>query len=249
MYAAGVSRAFLLANPGHPLTPSQAERYAEMIGRRARSEPMQYITGEQEFFGLRFAVTPDVLIPRPETEHLVEAALERAPKDQAFKIVDVGTGSGAIAVALASHLPLAEITALDISPAALNVARANARGHGLAERVRFLQSDLLDIVRGESFDMVVSNPPYVAESDRDSLEAQVRDYEPGVALFAGTSGLDIYERLIPQAHRVLRPGGWLLLEFGAGQNLQLRQLLDRWNEVGFVPDLQGISRVAFAQRR
>ena len=193
-------------------------------------------------------MTPDVLIPRPETEHLVEAALERIPLDQPIEIADVGTGSGAIAVALAVARPQARITAIDISPAALEVAKKNAVAHGVGDGVRFSESDLLEAVGEETFDMIVSNPPYIAEVDRETLAAEVRDFEPAGALFAGPSGLEIYERLIPQAAERLRNGGWLLLEIGAGQELSLRQLLLGWNNVGFVDDLQGIARVAVAQR-
>jgi release factor glutamine methyltransferase len=219
------------------------------LRRRAAHEPIQYILGEQEFFGLNFAVTPDVLIPRPETEHLVEALLARVPHDQPVRIADVGTGSGAIAVVSAHSLPLAHVTALDILEAALAVARRNAETHQVTNRVRFLKSDLLSAVAGERFDAIVSNPPYVAEVDCDSLEPQVRDYEPAVALFGGSSGLEVYERLIPQADEALHPGGWLLMEMGLGQRNALKQLLSGWTDVSFVDDLQGIPRVACARRK
>jgi len=240
-------RAFLLTHPDAQLTADQQGLYEEWLRRRAAHEPIQYILGEQEFFGLAFAVTPDVLIPRPETEHLVEALLERMPHDRPLRIVDVGTGSGAIAVSLAHVLPHAEVMALDISEAALGVARGNAETHEVAARVRFLKSDLLSAVAGERFDAVVSNPPYVAEADRESLESQVRDYEPPVALFGGLSGFDVYERLIPQAHEALKPGGWLLMEMGMGQRKVLSRLLSGWDNVSFVDDLQRIPRVACAQ--
>lgn len=242
-------RTFLLAHPDAEVTREQLALYDDWLCRRAAHEPIQYILGEQEFFGLTFAVTPDVLIPRRETEHLVEALLERVSRDQPLRIVDVGTGSGAIAVALAHALPLAQVTALDISEAALAVARRNAEVHQVADRMRFLKSDLLGAVAGEQFDAVVSNPPYVAENDRESLEPQVRDFEPAVALFAGTSGFDVYERLIPQAHNVLRPGGWLLMEMGLGQRNHLKRLLSGWDEVSFMDDLQRIPRVACARRK
>jgi len=212
------------------------------------SRDPQTILGHKEFYSLEFEVTPAVLIPRPETEHLVEALLERVPHDRPLRIVDIGTGSGAIAVALAHALPHAEITALDISEAALVVARRNAEANGVADRMRFLKSDLLSAVAGEQFDAVVSNPPYVAEADRESLESQVRDYEPAVALFGGTSGFDVYERLIPQAQDALKPGGWLLMEMGMGQRKVLSRLLSGWNNVSFVDDLQRIPRVACARK-
>jgi release factor glutamine methyltransferase len=244
----GRDRAFLLTHSDTQLTPEQALRYDDWLRRRAAQEPIQYILGEQEFFGLAFAVTPDVLIPRPETEHLVEALLAWVPHDQPLRIADIGTGSGAIAVALAHALPLAQVSALDISIAALSVAKRNAETHHVAERMRFLESDLLSVVTGEIFDAIVSNPPYVAETDRASLEPQVRDFEPAGALFAGPSGLEVYERLVPQAHAALKAGGWLLLEIGQGQRDALARLLAGWNSVSFIDDLQGIPRVACAQR-
>ena len=244
----GRDRTFLLTHPDAILTEDQAAQYDEWLRRRAIHEPIQYILGEQEFYGLSFAVTPDVLIPRPETEHLVEALLARVPHDMPLTIADIGTGSGAIAIALAHTLRDAQVAALDISEAALAIARCNAETHQVADRVRFLKSDLLSAVAGESFDAIVSNPPYVAEADRATLEPQVRDYEPAFALFAGPSGLDIYERLIPQAQLALKPGGWLLMEIGQGQREALAQLLSGWTNVSFINDLQGIPRIACAQR-
>jgi len=240
-------RAYLLTHPETQLSAEQASVYAGWLARRARHEPVQYIVGEQEFYGLTFRVTPDVLIPRPETEHLVEAALARTDRDASLRIADIGTGSGAIAVALAHALPRARITALDISTGALAVARENAAKHCVSDRVRFSESDLLRAAAGEQFDMIVSNPPYVSEGEE--LEPQVRDYEPASALFAGPEGLDIYRRLIPQTQAALRPGGWLLLEIGHGQRDALARLLAGWGNVSFVADLQGIPRVACAQRK
>lgn len=240
-------RAWLLTHPDAELTPEQTQQYESFIGRRARHEPVQYILGEQEFFGLAMRVTPAVLIPRPETEHLVEALLSRVPQTALLGICDVGTGSGAIAVALAHALPNAQVTALDISPEALEIAHHNAARHQVANRMRFLESDLLSAIPGEHFDAIVSNPPYVAESE--ILEPQVRDYEPGAALYAGPTGLEIYRRLIPQAHDALIPGGWLLLEIGHGQRDALASLLTGWHSVEFVADLAGIPRVAIARRR
>lgn len=247
MHAGGFTRAFLLANAGSHVPPGVLPRYLEYIDRRSQAEPLQYIVGEQEFFGLRFAVSPDVLIPRPETEHLVEALLDRMPRDRPVRIADVGTGSGAIAVALAYALPLARIVALDLSKAALRIAGMNAHQHGVAGRIRFVESDLLNGAGEEHFDAIVSNPPYIAASERESLETQVREYEPHAALFAGPTGLEVYQRLIPQAQSHLKPQGWLLLEMGAGQDAALKRLLESWAGVTFVPDLQGIPRVAVAQ--
>ncbi|HEX4309632.1 MAG TPA: peptide chain release factor N(5)-glutamine methyltransferase [Acidobacteriaceae bacterium] len=243
----GRDGAWLLAHPEWKLSDEQAQQYDEWITRRAHNEPVQYILGEQEFYGLMLRVTPDVLIPRPETEHLVEAVLERVPKDAAVRICDVGTGSGAIAVALAHQLPQAQVTAVDISEPALAVARENGATHGVSGRITFLQSDWLAAVRGERFDVVVSNPPYVANGE--ILEAQVRLYEPRDALFAGPTGLEVYRKLIPQAREVSGAGGWLLMEIGHGQMDGVAALLADWDGVCFVDDLQAIPRVAIAQRR
>jgi release factor glutamine methyltransferase len=242
----GEDRAFLLTHPDTELTPQQQALYEQWLDRRAKHEPIQYITGEQEFYGLALNVTPDVLIPRPETEHLVEALLNRIPHSAPLRIADVGTGSGAIAIAIAHTLPQAILTALDCSQPALAVATQNAERHNLADRIRFLESNLLAAVANEKFDVVVSNPPYIPESE--SLEPQVRNFEPATALYAGPSGLNIYQRLIPQAWQSLKPQGWLMMEIGHGQQNALTNLLTEWNGVEFIRDLQGISRVVCARR-
>ena len=241
----GWDQAALLTHPERLLSPAQADWFESLLRRRLASEPIQYLTGAQEFFGLLLEVSPDVLIPRPETEHLVEAVLERFGREANARIVDVGTGSGAIAVALAHTLPRSQVTAVDVSSAALEVARRNAQRHGVIERVRLLHSDLLAAIDSADFDAVVSNPPYIA--DGELLELQVSNYEPHSALYAGPTGLEVYERLIPQARRVLKPQGWLVLEIGHGQQPALEALLSRWRAVGFLPDLQGIPRVVEAQ--
>jgi release factor glutamine methyltransferase len=245
-----IPRTSLIAHPGRELSATQRTAYEDSIARRLHHEPVQYITGQQEFYGLTLKVAPAVLIPRPETEHLVEAVLKLLPADQPLKIADIGTGSGAIAIALAIHLPQATITALDVSAEALAIATANAREHKVADRISFLQSDLLSALdRGaEAFDAIVSNPPYVAETDRDTLHPQVRDHEPATALFAGETGLDIYRRLIPQAHTALKPNGLLALEIGHDQQNAVAALLQKWHNLSFVNDLQRIPRVALAQR-
>lgn len=246
MHAIERHRAFLLANPDFVLAKEELQKFQHLLTRREHHEPIQYITGEVEFYGLTLFVDARVLIPRPETEHLVEAVLERTPADTPLRIVDVGTGSGAIAIALAVHRPQASITTLDISQDALELATSNASHHGVADRIRFLASDLLSVVKSERFDVVVSNPPYVANGEMPSLSRQVREHEPAVALFAGDTGYEIYERLIPQAKRVLKPGGWFALEIGFGQKDALARLLAEWSEVSFISDLQGIPRVACA---
>jgi len=242
-------RAFLAANPLSELSAEGAVRYYALIERRLGGEPIQYITGETEFYGLPFHVDRNVLIPRPETEHLVEKVISLAANFEKPRIVDVGTGSGAIAIALAHKLPAAQLTAIDVSPTALTIARPNAKRNHVADRVRFLEGDLLAPVAGELFDFVVSNPPYVAENDRASLSVEVRDHEPAIALFAG-SGLEIYRRLIPAAHAVLISGGFLALEIGYGQDSAIAALLadSNFEQIEFTADLQGIPRVASGRR-
>jgi len=247
-HALGATRASLLANPQRELTPAEAARYQALIAERATGKPIQYITGTQEFFGLPFAVNSDVLIPRPETEHLVEAVLARLPENRPVKIVDVGTGSGAIAIALAHALPLAEVTAIDLSAAALQVAARNAASLGVAARITFQQSDLLTACAGERPEAIVSNPPYIADAERPTLDVQVREFEPASALFAGDTGYEVYERLIPQAWAALQPQGLLAMEIGFGQSEQISKLLHAWSDVELVDDLQGIPRVVLARR-
>jgi release factor glutamine methyltransferase len=242
------SRAWLLAHAEEELSGEQEANYTALVSLRRKGEPIQYITGETEFYGLPFRVTPEVLIPRPETEHLVEKVIELAARFQQPRIVDVGTGSGAIAVALAHECFFAGMTAIDISSRALAIAEENAKRSGAS--IRFLEGDLLAPVAGECFEIVVSNPPYVPCGDRATLSVEVREYEPALALFAGDDGLDVYRRLIPAAFVALTPGGYVALEIGYGQSKAITELLARagFEQIEFVPDLQGISRVACARR-
>ncbi|MGD0681552.1 MAG: peptide chain release factor N(5)-glutamine methyltransferase [Terracidiphilus sp.] len=242
------SYSWLLAHGDELLSDELSLSYTELLARRRRGEPIQYITGETEFYGLPFCVTPDVLIPRPETEHLADKVIELAARFEQPRIVDVGTGSGAIAVALAHKLPHAQITATDISSRALAVAGKNAKRNGVD--LRFLTGDLLAPVAGERFEIVVSNPPYVPSGDRATLSVEVREYEPGLALFAGDDGLDVYRRLIPAAFNALTTGGFVALEIGYGQSQAITELLvdAGFAQIEFVPDLQNIPRVACAQR-
>jgi len=212
--------------------------------------PSQYITGHQEFWGLDFVVSPAVLIPRPETEHLVETVLELARGIPHPKLVDVGTGSGCVALALAHELKSAEVYAVDVSADALEIARANAARLQLDGRVRFMQSNVLEALADVcDFDFVVSNPPYVGFGEADKVQKSVRDFEPRVAVFAGEQGLDVIGLLIEQAHRALKPGGWLAMEIGYSMRDAVVNLLSptMWEDVRVVPDLQGIPRVVAAR--
>lgn len=248
LHLLGKDRAWLMAHRDEELAPAKAVLYTQLLERRREGEPVQYITGETEFYGLPFRTTRDVLIPRPETEHLVEKIIALAASLHEPHIVDVGTGSGCIAVALAHKLPQAQISAIDISAAALAVAEENAQQNGVA--IRFLQGDLLAPVAGERFDLVVSNPPYVPSADRASLSVEVRDFEPATALFAGDDGLETYRNLIPAAFDALNPGGFVVLEIGYGQSPLVAELLARsgFAQIEFIPDLQGIPRVACGRR-
>jgi release factor glutamine methyltransferase len=273
MFTLGCDRAYLYAHPERGLTSTEVQRYDEALAHRATGLPAQYITGHQEFWGLDFLVSPAVLIPRPETEHVVEAVLEivatedfkpgheqkqeqdqdqrpraGAPAPHGLSIVDAGTGSGAIALALASELPAAEIHATDISAGALEIARANAARLELGSRVEFLLADLLGGLPTASFDIVVSNPPYVGEAEEESVQLEVRKFEPRNAVFAGPTGLEVIERLIPQAWTSLRPGGWLVFEISGTIADRVRSLLTGWDRVELTTDLQGIARVARARK-
>jgi release factor glutamine methyltransferase len=269
MFTLDCDRAYLYAHPERNLTADEIRRYDEALARRATGVPAQYITEHQEFWGMDLVVSPAVLIPRPETEHVVEAVLELVSRDDSeqeqkqeqdqgpragapaphdLRIVDVGTGSGAIALALAKELPKTEIHAIDISPAALEVAQANAARLELTSRVAFHRADLLEGFPPASFDFVVSNPPYVGESEEDSVQMEVRKFEPRNAVFAGPTGLEVIDRLIPQALTVLRPSGRLVFEISGTIANRVRHLLSDWNEVEIRNDLQGIARVATARK-
>jgi release factor glutamine methyltransferase len=254
MFVLGADRAYLYAHPERELTPEEAARSEETLAQRATGMPSQYITGHQEFWGLDFVVSPAVLIPRPETEHLVEAVLELARGIQRPKLVDVGTGSGCIALALAHELPDAEVYAVDLSAEALEIARANAARLRLDKRVQFLQCNVLEPVwektpdvipdrhavipsedfspsRGtcfselRDFDFVISNPPYVAFSEADKVQKSVQEFEPRMAVFAGLHGTDVIVPLIEQGYGFLKPSGWLALEIGYSMRDEVVNLL------------------------
>jgi len=242
-HAIHCERPYFYAHPEQELREVEWLHYGRYLHERMKGKPTQYITHRQEFYGRDFRLTPDVLIPRPETELLVEPVLKVRPNSG--KLVDVGTGSGVIAVTLALESS-GETIATDISIRALPIARENATSLGAS--VSFVLTDLLTPFTDRSFDIVVSNPPYVAVGDRDSLQREVRDWEPSLALFAGARGMSVYERLIPQAWRVLRPGGLLALELGMGQASAVSDLARNWRGVQVFPDLAGIPRVLACEK-
>jgi release factor glutamine methyltransferase len=270
MHTMGCDRTWLYTHPEAVLDSAATEKYFALVARRASGEPTQYLTGKQEFWGLEFEVTPAALIPRPETEHVVEVALERlGPRgikinlqagepSAPLRVADVGTGSGCLAVVLAHELPHAEIFATDISEPALAVAKRNAARHGVANRIHFLHTNLLEAVLHESritshesllFDLIVSNPPYVARNKADQLPREVREHEPSLALFPGPTGVEIYARLIEQAASLLRPGGTLVLELGYDSANHVRGIFAAqpgWTNVSLTNDLAGIPRVIAA---
>ena len=250
MFTLECNRAYLHAHPERRLTNDEQGHYDRALAERARGVPAQYITGHQEFWGMDLIVTPAVLIPRPETEHVIETVLAcvgRAPSPAALRLLDVGTGSGCIALALAKELPQAEIHATDISSAALEIARANAARHQFESRVQFHETDLVRGLEPGTFDFVISNPPYIGESEEDQVQLEVRKFEPRQAVFAGPTGLEVIARLIPQACHALKPGGWLVLEISGTIADDVRLLLAGWNDVQVTNDLQGIPRVVSAQ--
>jgi release factor glutamine methyltransferase len=255
LHVLNISHASLLTNYDRVLTSEEVDAYFATITRRLTNEPVQYITGEREFYGLPLRVTPAVLIPRNLTERVAESAIDEfRARDQAgevLRIVDVGTGSGAIAIAIAFHLPHAQITALDLSAEALEVAAENARINNVHDRIRLLQSDLLAAVADSDeppFDAVVSNPPYVALAERDELHPQVRDFEPDISLYGGHTGIEIYRRLIPQALAVLKPHGFFAAEFGSDHLAGITSLMSGWEDVRFVDNYKGSPRIVVAHK-
>jgi release factor glutamine methyltransferase len=267
-------RTWLYAHPEEILDSQIVESYFSLLRRRAAGEPTQHLTGKQEFWGLEFEVTPDVLIPRPETEHLVEVALDRlavrelraarAPKltGEGLTIVDIGTGSGCIAIALAKELPDAKFYATDIAPAALAVAQRNATRLRFSNRITFLESNLLVAFASSphqsrvashqslAFDLIISNPPYIGQKEACALPVEVRDHEPASALYGGEEGYELYGQLIPEAARHLKPGGLLVLELGHDSLPAVRPLFEtpQWTNLQVTNDLAGIPRVLSAER-
>ncbi len=252
LHALNQDRAWLLAHWDDEAEADTKCAYDELVARRQTGEPIQYITCSSEFFGLPFSVGPGVLIPRPETEHLVEEVIRLAREfgSMPLRIADIGTGSGIIAVAVAHALPHAQVSAIDSSAQALAIALENARRHHLEDRIQFFEGDLLAPLANQRFSIIASNPPYIPLQDRDSLSIEVREHEPHSALFGGDDGLAIYRRLIPEAHDLLAPNGWLVLEIGYGQQPAIEQLLQAngYREIRFIPDYQSIPRVAAGRR-
>ena len=261
LHVLGCDRTWLYAHPEAPVAWEHAQRYFVLLARRAAGEPTQHLTGKQEFWGLEFEVTPDVLIPRPETEHVLEVALDRLAVREIrvgrkqtltgdrLQVADIGTGSGCIAIALAKELPGARFWATDISAAALVVARRNAARHAVGDRIHFVQGSLLGGVTNDPFDVVVSNPPYMGRRERDTLMREVRDFEPEMALYGGEAGYEFYDDLIAHAAKHLKPGGLLVLELGANSLPAVQPLLEAppWSKVGVTNDLAGMARVVAAE--
>jgi release factor glutamine methyltransferase len=247
----GWDRARFLADRNEKATSVFLLQYEPLVARRERREPVSYILGAREFWGLQFEVGPDVLIPRPETEFIVEETLALAGKDSHPLIVDVGTGSGCIAIALACEIPGARIIATDVSKHALEVARRNAAHHGVADRITFVETSFLDGI-DETVDIIVSNPPYVPAVSQPALTPEVRDYEPAVAVFGGEDGLDGLRSVLDGAVSRLGPGGWLVMEFGCGQDdcvTDLVRAVDGLDLVKIRHDLQDIPRTVICRRR
>jgi release factor glutamine methyltransferase len=267
LHVLGRDRAWLYAHPEEPINSEELDTFLSLIARRANGEPTQHLTGKQEFWSLEFEVTRDVLIPRPETEHVIEVALDRLAlrerragrpqktNGEGFLIADIGTGSGCLAIALAKELAAANIYATDISPAALAVAGRNAVRHTVEKRIRFLQPDLAwplaqDDWKESTFDLIVSNPPYIPKRDAPTLAREVRDHEPAIALYGGEEGYEFYAGLIALAGRHLKPGGIFVAELGHDSLPAVQPLLDarHWTAVGVSNDLAGIPRVIAAER-
>jgi release factor glutamine methyltransferase len=262
LHVTGRDRTWIYSHPEELLSLAEISTFFALVDRRCQGEPTQHLTGRQEFWGLEFEVTPDVLIPRPETEHVVEVALDRlavrelragrSPKlsGESVAIVDIGTGSGCIAMALAKELPSAIIYASDISAAALGVARRNAERLGFAARIRLLESHLFDAFLPLKFDLVVSNLPYIGRREADSLPREVRDHEPELALYGGEEGYELFGALVAQAQSFLKPGGLLVMELGHDSLPAVQPLLETpaWANIAVTNDLAGIPRVLSAER-
>lgn len=247
-YALNKNHTFLVAHDDYELSVDEETRFQKILERRAGREPLQYITGRQEFYGLNFAVSPSVLIPRPETELLVEAAIEILRENSRF--CEIGIGSGCISISILHAVKNAAAVGLDVSEKALEVARQNAETHAVAERLRLKKSDVFESLCDEQFDLIVSNPPYISAAEMPFLQSEVRDYEPAKALTDGADGFSIIKKIIADAPRFLEKNGFLLLEIGFNQSARVRAMFDEsvWRQIATLPDLQGIPRVFKAQK-
>jgi release factor glutamine methyltransferase len=247
-FAIGKDRTFLIAHPEYELSGEEETRSLEFLHRRARREPLQYITGRQEFYGLEFEVSEDVLIPRPETELIVENAIEILRELENPKFCEVGVGSGCISVSILHEIKSARAFGLDISEKALRIAERNARKHKVLERLELKSSDVFAVVKDEKFDLIVSNPPYISIEDYKVLQAEVRRFEPRNALTDEGDGLSIVEKIIKNAPEFLKPDSFLLLEIGFNQSNQVREMFspEIWQAVEILPDLQNIPRIVRA---
>jgi release factor glutamine methyltransferase len=245
----GCDLAFIVAHPEYSLSAEEEKSFLDAVARRAKREPLQYILGRQEFYELDLIVTPDVLIPRPETEILVEEAIGLLGKYDDPYFCEVGIGSGCIAVAILANISSAKAIGVDVSASAIEIAAQNAVRHGVRERLELIQSDIFESLRDEKFDAIVSNPPYVPEKHLLSLQREVRDFEPAIALTAGPDGLLVIEKLIRKSPGFLRPQGFLLMEIGWDQSVRVKGMFDPeiWTSVVFHQDLQGIDRIVVAR--
>lgn len=248
-FALGKDKTFLIAHSEYELTAEEETRFAKLLQRRERREPLQYITGRQEFYGLDFTVTPDVLIPRPETELIVEHALEILQPRENPSFCEIGVGSGCISVAILHEEKSATAIGLDVSEKALEIARLNAANNGVAERLKLKISDVFAALENEKYDLIVSNPPYIPRQHIETLQAEVRDFEPHIALTDERDGLSIVTKIVDEAPFFLKPAGFLLMEIGVNQAAEVREMFAAkvWAELDIRPDLQGIPRMVRAR--
>lgn len=243
-------KTFLIAHPEYQLSSNEEKHFGKLLGRRAAREPFQYITGKQEFYGLDFIVSPDVLIPRPETEIIVENAVEILKDKINPRFCEVGVGSGCISVAVLNQIKTSSAIGLDISENALKIAAINAEKYSVADRLELKISDVFSNLKDENFDLIVSNPPYIPESDLENLQSEVRGFEPHSALFAKKNGLEIIEKIVKESPGYLKANGMLLVEIGINQSETVEKMLsaDIWKKIEFIKDLQGIPRTLKAQK-